>query len=658
MTQGEPVVAVRCQVHRTTVIGVLLLVAVVLATVLPALPADATDVRTSSRERLLGGVTTERLEVRLSNGSVARGHVLRFQEDDPQVELRSRLARGTVAGIEPMQPLATRAFNRGAVAGINGGYFLWNSEQIAGPIGAPNGLFVDRGRLEQGQAVNRSGNPTGRAVVGWQRSGRMVMDRVRTTHAYERPVMGGVGGTVNDLNRQPWRASQLLLYTDRFGTAVRVPAGALVITVEGLGLGSTGRSLGLVAGLERVGSDTTRTVPAGQHLLVATGGRVTEFIDLAVGESMAITTSMAPEAGSAAGWDGLYGGVAGGQLLVRDGRRRPADEWGDFASFGSAHVTGRRARTAIGRTGGGQVLLVTIDERNSAGVTVRELADVMLGLGARDAVNLDGGGSTTYVVEGRIRNQPSQTNRSVADGLFVHMPLPEPARSLDVACDDQVVLAGVTFVDVAGTTHDRSIGCLAGWGITTGVTTTTYVPAGNVSRDQMASFLARWIDDNAARAEGAPLPSSAPLRFRDVSSDSAHADAIARLAAAGIIDGATSTTFRPRDPVTRAQTASLVAATMEHSTGAALPRGRDTFTDDNGSAHEANIDRLAATGVVTGVGGFRYDPSSSVTRGAMASVLMRASAQLVEAGAAVPPGTGPIVASVDVEEDDDGSASG
>lgn len=627
----------------------LVLVGLLLALV-PLTPAEATTVRTRQSERLLGGITAAQLEIRLSNGSLARGNLLRFPENDPDVELRSSLARDTVAGLEDMPSLTARATRRGAIAGINGGYFFWNSQQIAGPIGAPNGLSIDRGRLEQGQAVNRAGNPTGRAVVGWQRSGRMVMDRVLMTHAYDR-FDGSISEGVDDLNRQPWREHQVLVYSERFGTAVRAPAGAVALTVEGLQLRSTGRSTGTVVGIRELAGATDLTVPGGQHLLLATGNRAAEFVGWTMGERIGITSTIAPEAGGSSGWDQLHGGVGGGQLLVRDGARRPAEEWQGFASFDERHVTGRRARTAIGRTGDGQVLLVTIDENSrsgegwSSGVTVRELADVMLALGARDAVNLDGGGSTTHVREGRIVNRPSQSGRSVADGIFLHVPGPQPARALTTACTEQVLLASVGFVDVPGTTHAEAISCLSAWRVTTGVTATTYVPNGEVSRAQMASFLARWIDDHADRGSGAPLPTSADLPFGDVADDSVHAEAIARLAEVGIIEGRTATAFRPRESVTRAQTASLAARALEHVTGTALPRGRDTFTDDNGSVHEANIDRLAATGIVAGVGGFSYRPAAPVSRGAMASILMRASAELVDSGVTVPPGDEVVVTS-------------
>ena len=75
--------------------------------------------------------------------------------------------------------------------------------------------------------------------------------------------------------------------------------------------------------------------------------------------------------------------------------------------------TRRNPRTAAGRRADGTVLLVVADGRNkeAAGLTMRELQQVMAALGCRDAVNLDGGGSTTMVVRGAVVNHPSDNRR-------------------------------------------------------------------------------------------------------------------------------------------------------------------------------------------------------------------------------------------------------
>lgn len=80
----------------------------------------------------------------------------------------------------------------------------------------------------------------------------------------------------------------------------------------------------------------------------------------------------------------------------------------------------RHPRTFIGRSSTGTVKLVTIDGRrpSSVGTTLKETADVALALDLRDAINLDGGGSTTMVAAGEMVSTPSGSDeRAVGDSL-------------------------------------------------------------------------------------------------------------------------------------------------------------------------------------------------------------------------------------------------
>jgi len=85
----------------------------------------------------------------------------------------------------------------------------------------------------------------------------------------------------------------------------------------------------------------------------------------------------------------------------------------------------RNPRTAIGYTADGTILLVTVDGRRpgwSVGMTMAGLAHEMISLGAVNAVNLDGGGSTTMWVAGRgLVNRPSDPTgeRPVSDSILV-----------------------------------------------------------------------------------------------------------------------------------------------------------------------------------------------------------------------------------------------
>jgi hypothetical protein len=88
---------------------------------------------------------------------------------------------------------------------------------------------------------------------------------------------------------------------------------------------------------------------------------------------------------------------------VRDGARWFADAANDF-------TRGRQPRTLVGWNPAGERLLVTVDGRQpdiSVGMTLAEAADLLLALGATDGINLDGGGSTTFVASGAVVNIPS-----------------------------------------------------------------------------------------------------------------------------------------------------------------------------------------------------------------------------------------------------------
>ncbi|HSK25168.1 MAG TPA: phosphodiester glycosidase family protein, partial [Egicoccus sp.] len=302
---------------------------------------------------------------------------------------------------------------------------------------------------------------------------------------------------------------------------------------------------------------------------------------------------------------------------------------------GINHASSRRARTSVGRLDDGRTILVTIDETSSSagdGVTLHELGRIMLALGAVDAVNIDGGGSTTMAVNGSVVNRPSHPDRGHSTGLFVYAPVPPSSRATTAACAEGEVPSG-GFADTPNTTHAESIDCLAWWRVTSGTAPGRFEPNSTVTRQQMASFLARFLDDIAERGDGVALPATANNPFTDVGDGTAHEASISRLAAAGVIGGTTATTYNPVGSVTRGQTASLLARALAYSRGAEIPAARDTFIDDNHiTAHEANIDRLAHQGVIGGTGGYNYTPDAPVTRGAMASLLMRGADLLVTEG--------------------------
>jgi hypothetical protein len=104
-----------------------------------------------------------------------------------------------------------------------------------------------------------------------------------------------------------------------------------------------------------------------------------------------------------------------GPLLVRGGAPVRGDAEGFSAGshqFDSDITDGRHPRAAIGITRRGEALAVACDGRadHEAGLTMDELAEAMAALGAVQAMNLDGGGSTSLVCGGRLRNVPREAH--------------------------------------------------------------------------------------------------------------------------------------------------------------------------------------------------------------------------------------------------------
>ncbi len=136
------------------------------------------------------------------------------------------------------------------------------------------------------------------------------------------------------------------------------------------------------------------------------------------------TTTPAPIPVRANGtaYENLLMGLGGGPTLVKNGAVRITHDEEVF--FGSGiDWTNQRPRTAVGYTQDGKLIMLVAEggRLQSSGATLQQLAQIMLSLGAVEAMNLDGGGSTTMAVNGALFNRPNggTSQRSVPSILAV-----------------------------------------------------------------------------------------------------------------------------------------------------------------------------------------------------------------------------------------------
>jgi hypothetical protein len=126
-------------------------------------------------------------------------------------------------------------------------------------------------------------------------------------------------------------------------------------------------------------------------------------------------------------------------------------------------------------------------------------------------------------------------------------------------------------------------------------------------------------EDQCARLTGgsaSPAPGGSDATFSDTAGN-VHEVNIEKVAAAGIALGGTDGRFRPNDPVTRGQMATFLMRAYQ------LPAGSTGFCDTAGHPHERGIRATASAGVALGSGGC-FRPNADVTRGQVATFLTRA----------------------------------
>jgi len=306
-------------------------------------------------------------------------------------------------GVETTRSLAGR---RGAVAAVNGGYYVTKGLLK----GDSTGLLKIDGRL-------LSEPDRGRAAVGFtERDGvvRPIFGRL----ALEGAVRLGDGTVVpvDGINRAHG-AGEAVVYTPQFHrTTLADQAGLEVVIVGGW----------IVE--RRSGRGGAVIPPDGWVLSLGAERALVDGERLRVGEPALLALRLCPfrpQADGCATVDALWAeaddALAAGPLLLRDGI--PVTD-ATSEAFSQVFGLARHPRTAFGVRADGTLLFLTVDGRqpdHSVGMSLPALTALLRELGTVDAINLDGGGSTTMVVDGRTVNRPSDPGgeRENGDALLI-----------------------------------------------------------------------------------------------------------------------------------------------------------------------------------------------------------------------------------------------
>jgi hypothetical protein len=330
----------------------------------------------------------------LSPAGVVAVQLLRI--DRRRVDLQLVLAQDTVLGTETVPEMARRTK---ALAAINAGFFL--------PTGEPAGLMKLHGEF-----VSEIGSRRG--ALGFAESGRrMFFDQVSagiTIEIARGKQRQAVPLSAVDTVRG---ADSIVLFTPRFSHDTNTPCdGGTEWILEGSPLRVT----------ERRDRLCRSAIPSNGAVISAGPGAVERLSTLSVGDRVDLDIDYKAVNGTRpSDWNRLPDIIGGVGLLVVNGQ--PVTDWApEKARDGFA--TERHPRTMVGIAADGDLWMITVDGRNPAvsiGMTFKELQGLAARLGLVDALNLDGGGSTTMVVNGAVINHPSDATgpRKVSDAILV-----------------------------------------------------------------------------------------------------------------------------------------------------------------------------------------------------------------------------------------------
>lgn len=317
------------------------------------------------------------------------------------IDVRSVKAGDALIGRETTSALAAvaaEAEGRPVLAAVNADFFSFD------PPGVPTGLHVQAGRVVA--------PPSTRPAFTIGDDGSFFIGTVRLEAGVRMP--DGRHIRVHSLNRADPDGAVLL---NRFAAETPARGERAIAWIRSLttpGRAATGDTVrGVVVTVDTAAIDDAATVRLLWPPAAAPGAT------LSPGDTIRWWTTLEGPARP------VRDAVGGTPVLVRTGRNVVAE-----AELSPAFRDQRHPRTAVGWRRDGTLLLVVVDGRQpgySDGMSLDELADLMLALGAIESLNLDGGGSTTIVLRGVVANRPSdrQLERPVANALVVLGPAAE-----------------------------------------------------------------------------------------------------------------------------------------------------------------------------------------------------------------------------------------
>ncbi len=379
----------------------------VLAAAVPA-AANAQQWDSATTAVVAPGIVHKRLVV---NSGPWRINVLEINLRQPGLSVRGVKAKDSFIGRETVTSMAARYQGPGVVAAaVNADFFNVRTGE------SENNVVIE-GVLSKGVTLTDSpydafDNLHSQFAVDWKN--RPYIERYGLSAALSQ---GTHSEPLYGINFRPSYGNTMVLYTRAVGDSSPADTTHRQLAYLPLRVVSSSRNTTTyrIAGKVQAGG---RIALESGAALSAEGERrqALERIGMRGGQ-IRVKTALAP------GTAELRTVVGGWPRIIRNGRNT-AGIANIIEGTRPGFSAGRHPRTAVGISRDSATLyLVTVDGRreSDSGMSLSELADAMLQLGVHDAMNFDGGGSTTMVVQGKLVNRPSDSagERPVGSALLV-----------------------------------------------------------------------------------------------------------------------------------------------------------------------------------------------------------------------------------------------
>jgi hypothetical protein len=293
------------------------------------------------------------------------------------------------SSMEGITPLSTMANEWGAIAAINGGFFNRNNH-------LPLGAIRRNGQWYSGPILNRG-------AIAWNTLDDLHINRL----SLQDTIRLNTGQALASLHlNSGYVRAGLSRYTPQWGTHYTplTDFETLISIVNGQ-----------ITAQQRVESAGSQAIPipANGYLLTA------RSFQTAVEMLQSSRELQAMAIANPSSFDTYANALGAGPLLVQNGQIVVN---GASEGFSEAFIQQRAPRSAIAQTASGSILMVTtLNALNGSGASLQDMARMLINLGAVEALNLDGGNSTSLYLGGQLLTPDHQRSARIHNGLGIFM---------------------------------------------------------------------------------------------------------------------------------------------------------------------------------------------------------------------------------------------